>query len=465
MPFNVGHQSSIPIKISSLVKTKTNSDELKVGVCDLMAWLCLLMILSTCQTTWALDTRSESKLSNLTRELLESAREPEFFGWLKRIRRRIHEYPELAFEEDNTSQLIRSELDSLGVEYNWPFAKTGVVGSIGSGLQPWFGLRADMDALPIQEMVEWEHKSKNNGKMHACGHDAHVTMLLGAAKLLERMKDELKGTVKLVFQPGEESYGGAYHMLKEGALDNVQGIFGLHVAPEIPVGTVDSRPGTMLAASGRFIATINGKGGHAARPQDTRDPVLAASFSILALQQIVSRETDPLDAMVVSVSFVEAGQAGNVIPETVRFGGSIRSLTTEGLVFLQQRVKQIVEMQAAVHQCTASLDFMEEKMRPYPSTVNDEAMYEHAKQVGEALLGESNVLLAPMTMGAEDFSFYSQKMKAAFFFIGTKNEAVRSVKRLHSPYFVIDEEVLPIGAAFHAAVAISYLDGHAMDTQ
>ncbi|KDP36173.1 hypothetical protein JCGZ_08817 [Jatropha curcas] len=426
---------------------------------SLMLWLCFLIFPSIL----ALAT-SESELTSLTRELLKSAREPEFFDWLKQTRRKLHEYPELAFEEYNTSQVIRSELDSLGIEYKWPIAKTGLVGSIGSGVQPWFGLRADMDALPIQELVEWEHKSKINGQMHACGHDAHVTMLLGAAKLLQRKKDKLKGTVKLVFQPGEEGHAGAYHMLKEGALDNFQAIFGLHVAPDMPVGSIASKPGVMAAASARFSVVIKGKGGHAARPQDTRDPVLAASFAILALQHLISREKDPLEPRVLSVGFVAGGRAGNVIPETVKFGGTIRSLTTEGLNHLMTRIKEVVENQAAVHRCTASVDFMEETLKPYPATVNDEAMYEHAKRVGEVLLGKSNVQKMEAFMGAEDFSFYAQKMKAAFFVIGVQNENDNSIKRLHSPYFFLNEEVLPVGAALHAAVAISYLDAQAVET-
>ncbi|XP_050874049.1 IAA-amino acid hydrolase ILR1-like 4 isoform X2 [Lathyrus oleraceus] len=355
---------------------------------------------------------------------LDIAKSPEVFYWMVSIRRKLHENPELGYQEFETSKLIRSELDKMGIPYKHPVAITGVIGFIGTGFSPFVAIRAVMDALPMQEMVEWEHKSKVDGKMHACGHDAHVAMLLAAAKILKHHEKEIQGTVVLVFQPAEEGSGGSKKIVESGVLENVTAIFGLHVVPELPIGEVASRSGPLLAGSGRFEAKISGK--------------------------------------VVTVAKFQGGSAFNVIPDYVTIGGTYRDFSKQSFNHLRQRIEQIIVGQAAVHRCNATVDFLDEVKPSYPPTINDGDLHEHFVNVAVNMLGVSKVNSAVTPyIAAEDFAFYQEIMPGYFFMVGVKNAKHKpSESFLHSPYLQINEDGFPYGAALHASLAASYLQKH-----
>ena len=390
----------------------------------------------------------------MTHALLNEARSIQ--DWIVDIRRRLHRFPELMYEEVKTSQLVRDTLDSLDIPYRWPIAETGVLATLGDGNGPCVALRADMDALPIHEETDVSFRSQYDGKMHACGHDCHTSMLLGAARLLKQREAEIGGTIKLVFQPAEEGGAGGQRMREEGVLANpsVQRIFGLHVSPQMEVGRVGSRSGALLAASGFLEITVHGQGGHAAAPHLTVDPVVVAAKIVTELQTIVSRELDPVESGVVSITCLNGGSACNVIPESVELRGTVRALSTDSLEQIKRRVEEIATHVAAAHRCEVQINF---PGIDYPPTINDATCWEVARGVASELTNAKNVEDVPTMMGGEDFAFYTEQIPGCFVFLGVRNEQQDAVFGLHHPKFKADENALSLGAALHVAFAMKSL--------
>lgn len=367
-------------------------------------------------------------------------------------------HPELSFEEYNTSAFVAGKLSELGIPFEKK-ANTGLVGLL-TGSKPGSGkvvaLRADMDALPITEANQVEYKSTNEGVMHACGHDVHTASLLTTAKILAQLKQEFSGVVKFIFQPGEEKLpGGASLMIGEGVLENPapDGVLGQHVMPLIDAGQVGFRSGKYMASTDELHVTVSGKGGHGAMPHNTIDPVLIAAHIIVALQQIVSRNADPLMPSVLSFGKVTAAGATNVIPGEVRMEGTFRTLDEAWRADAHQKMKTLAESIATGMGGTC--DF--EVRKGYPFLVNEEKLTASVRSHAEAYLGKENVLDLDIWMAAEDFAFYSQQAPACFYRLGIRNESRGIVSGVHTPTFDIDEKALETGPGLMAYLALREL--------
>ena len=380
----------------------------------------------------------------------------EIHQWIVEKRRAIHRHPELMYEEFETSRLVQSTLSDLGIEYEKDIAVTGVVGVVGNGEGPCIALRADMDALPIHEEADVDFRSEIDGKMHACGHDCHTAMLLGAARVLKDNESEINGTIKLIFQPAEEGGAGGKMMRDQGVLEDpdVEQIFGLHVSDKLPTGTLASKEGTLLAATSSIKILVSGNGGHAAMPHLTSDPVVTGSKIVVELQTLISRELDPLESGVISITMANAGSATNVIPSSMELQGTIRSLTSEGISRLQQRVIEVAEGIAIANRCTAEVTF---PGNDFPPTVNDGECWELGKISAGEILGEESVSEMGSIMGGEDFSYYTQVVPGCFSFLGVGNPEIGAVFGVHHPKFKVDEDALSLGTAIHVNTALNAL--------
>jgi len=360
-------------------------------------------------------------------------------------RRQLHQMPELGFEEVRTAEFVEARLRSMGFEPRTGVAKTGIVAILkaDSPQSPAVLLRADMDALPIQEVPGRPYGSKIANRMHACGHDGHMAMLLGAAQVLSERRASLTRDVVFCFQPAEEGAGGAQRMLEEGVLEIVETstVYALHLWSQFPSGTIHLRPGPAMGAVDEFGAKIIGRGGHGALPQHCQDPIVTAASAVLALQTIVSRNVDPIEAAVVSVGSIHAGKATNVIPDAVDLQGTLRSFTPEVRELLRRRVAEVLEGVSSAGGCRVEFD-----LRPgYPSLVNDARIVKIARQAALETCGETHVHESPPIAAAEDFAYFLEQRPGAFIFVGSGNKSAGITAQHHSPDFDIDEPALPKG--------------------
>lgn len=378
---------------------------------------------------------------------------------LAQWRHDFHAHPELSFEEVETTARIKARLEEMGLSgmrVGTAGIPTGLVVDLNPGKPgPCFALRADIDALPMKERGNPPYKSRNEGVMHACGHDSHITMVLGAARILKALENELPGRVRFIFQPSEESphRSGAKAMIEEGALDGVDAISGLHVWGTIPAGVIGYHAGPFMAAADEWECTIHGKGGHGGVPHLAADPIVAAGSLIGALQTIVSREIDPLETVVVTCGHMEAGTTFNIIPDRAFLQGTVRTFNPDIRAGMPERMARICKGICEALGCRADFRFK----NVLPATINDKAFTEEAAAVARKVLGEDRVIDIPPSMGAEDMSFYLQKVPGTFMFYGTKNEAKGIDRPQHHPEYDVDDGILPDGSALLATLAWDFL--------
>ena len=369
-------------------------------------------------------------------------------------RRDIHQYPELAFNEHRTSKLVAERLESFGIEVQTGVGKTGVVGTLkGKNDGKTIAFRADMDALPMQETSDISYKSKNDGIMHACGHDGHTAMLLGTAEVLSKKADKLNGTLKFFFQPAEEGQGGARFMIDDGALEGVDEVYGIHLWNYQKYGTIGVKSGPIMAAADIFEITVHGKGGHGAAPQGTKDAVLIAAHLIQTLQTIVSRNTNPIESTVVTVGQINGGYNFNIIADKVTLRGTTRAYTEDNRQLIKKRMKEIIAGTEKTFGTKIELDYED----GYPPTINDPTAADNLLNAAQKIVGEG-AGHPYLSMGAEDFSYFLQKVPGCYFLVGSapKDREPLSVPH-HCSHFDIDERALLVGSSVYLQLAENLL--------